>query len=706
MRLLRAILVAVASLLFAPLETPLAAAAQAKVRVTIEGNGSLKTRDLLADLRPWVKDLEEAAKRIRPSEEGVDPGVIGDFAEELRQIYISAGFPDAEVEALEPTIQSGTQVLTFRVTEGSRRQVGTIEFRHVGTDGSPNDTPDAPAPFAEDRLLACFNWSQSGLLSLVGQGNAIFTEAGLRAARENLILLFRLEGYLDVDVESTFDEKETDGQRHVDMQITLRPGSQYRVGALRVEDPESEAIIAAARVAKEQSFTPRLPIEIEKRIERFLAEQGYFRAKVDAEAVESTRTGDGVHRRDIELKIDRGDRATLATIEFVGAEYTRESWIQAHLPFEVGDLYKKSALQDGRGQLLRSGLFNNVAIRLSPQENDPNLLDVTIEVVEKPVLQLGTTLGFGSYQLGRFGAEARHRNLFGRGIEGWIKGRVSFKSEQVDTGFQLPIRAGDDLRFSIDGSYLRFVEPSFVRQQLRGTTALSDRFNAFNKWRFGYEVREELALKAEDSIPEEFDEDSRAALFFLQLSRDTRDSLLDPKRGHFASVRSEHADRAYGSDLDFVRLTGRATNVWTPVDGWTLVTAGRAGWIHSTGSDTVPLGERFFVGGARTFRAFPERELGPRDLADQEIGSEAYLIGNLELRYPIWKALRGAAFFEAASVVLDDEDLGHKGDRYGAGGGLMLETPLGPLRVDIGFNLNPRRDEDDWVIHFLLGHPF
>lgn len=662
----------------------LAVAVQVPVQVEITGNDSIKTRDLLTDLRPWIQDLEAAPR---------DEAIRSDLAEEMRQIYIAAGFPDAEVETLPLVSRGNGWIVKFRVKEGTQRQVGRVEFRAA--------SPETSLVFSDNRLRTCLNWSQSGLLSLVGQGRVVFTEASLRSTRERLLLLYRLEGYLDADVKTSFSERVDEQGRFVDVVIVIDPGAPHRVGNISIDDPDRDQILAQSDLRTGMPFTPRLPIEIEKRIERYFAERGYFEAQVRV----TTTAGDDQVRH-LDVSVLRGPIARIFSITLEGNERTRKSWVRAHLPFGEGDLYRKTALEEGRGRLLRSGLFEHVTIRVEPRINDTSELDVTVEMKEKPVLQLGTTLGFGSYQLGRLGAEIRRRNLFGRGIEGWLSARASFKSESVDSGFRFPIQAGDDLSFSVDGGYLRFVEPSFVRQQSRITGAFSDRFQRFNTWRIGYEIREELVLDAEDSIPDELDEDSRSALVFVKLSRDTRNSLLEPTRGFYATFRTEHAAKQYGSSLDFVRLTGRTTYVWTPIEHWTIVSSGQAGWLHSTTSQRIPLGERFFLGGARSFRAFRERELGPRDAGNEPVGAEAYLIGNLELRYPIWKAIGGTAFFEAASAVQEDEDLARKGDRYGAGGGLLLDTPLGPFRVDMGFNLNPKSGEDEWAIHFLLGHPF
>jgi outer membrane protein assembly factor BamA len=119
--------------------------------------------------------------------------------------------------------------------------------------------------------------------------------------------------------------------------------------------------------------------------------------------------------------------------------------------------------------------------------------------------------------------------------------------------------------------------------------------------------------------------------------------------------------------------------------------------------------ERFFAGGSFSVRGFEKDKLGPRDpVLGEPAGGEAVFIINQEVRFalPIHEWAHGVIFYDAGNVYakLSDFDLRHL--RHSLGFGLRLHTPIGIGRVDLGFNLRPKKDEKRAVLHFALGHAF
>ena len=130
----------------------------------------------------------------------------------------------------------------------------------------------------------------------------------------------------------------------------------------------------------------------------------------------------------------------------------------------------------------------------------------------------------------------------------------------------------------------------------------------------------------------------------------------------------------------------------------------RAGYAWAHGSATLPIGERFFPGGASTHRGFRERELGPKGEDGSNLGGTSYFVGNAELRAPLLGPLEGGLFLDAGNAWEGGIDLGDL--RWAAGLGLRLRTAVGPLRVDAGFLFGPRPGESRTVFHLALGHAF
>jgi len=130
----------------------------------------------------------------------------------------------------------------------------------------------------------------------------------------------------------------------------------------------------------------------------------------------------------------------------------------------------------------------------------------------------------------------------------------------------------------------------------------------------------------------------------------------------------------------------------------------RGGWeTEYDDSKHVPIYERFFAGGANTVRGYKERSIGPRDSKTGDpIGGEAMLIGNAEATYPIFKNFKIAVFYDIGNVWENSEDASIKSDDFksGTGVGVRVKTPIGPVKVDMGYPLDQAHPGDKQKVRF------
>jgi outer membrane protein assembly factor BamA len=199
---------------------------------------------------------------------------------------------------------------------------------------------------------------------------------------------------------------------------------------------------------------------------------------------------------------------------------------------------------------------------------------------------------------------------------------------------------------------------------------------------------------------------------------------VNPNRGLVVDNTFDFATSALGSNVDFVRATARVTYFipfgHEPAPGHpdkrTLLALGaRAGIIHPFNGDStvaeIPIDERFFNGGSTTVRSFGERELGPHDNG-YPIGGEFFSVFNVEYTFPIYGELLGAVFFDAGNLLPNSTDpfehvtAGFDDMRYAVGVGLRYKLPIGPVRLDYGYNPDRRADEDQGAFHFSFGFAF
>lgn len=212
---------------------------------------------------------------------------------------------------------------------------------------------------------------------------------------------------------------------------------------------------------------------------------------------------------------------------------------------------------------------------------------------------------------------------------------------------------------------------------------------------------------------------------------DRRDDPFNATRGTFLSAGVEHVyaapyDRTANITSDFLRLTSRAAGyVRFSNKGLALALSFRWGYNVQLipGSQTYP-DRLFFVGGVDTIRGFIQDSVIPQDLAERILAdrgrtgpAEALLTpqkvpirgGNVllnpraELRIPLVGALQTALFLDTGNVWLDPRSVEPYRLRYAAGSGLRATTPVGPLALDIGMNLDRRAWEDPFAFHFSIG---
>jgi outer membrane protein insertion porin family len=181
--------------------------------------------------------------------------------------------------------------------------------------------------------------------------------------------------------------------------------------------------------------------------------------------------------------------------------------------------------------------------------------------------------------------------------------------------------------------------------------------------------------------------------------RDSRNNFLDPSRGSRTSLVVNFA--GLGGDNKFVK--GVLDSQWFfPVTERTvLAIRGRYGHATGYGGEEVPLYERFYVGGIHTIRGLDFGEGGPRDDTGEVIGGLNMVILNTDFVFPLIPSinLKGVVFSDVGSAYDNKfEEL-----RYTAGAGVRWISPVGPIRIEWGYNIDPKPDEAGSRVEFALG---
>jgi outer membrane protein insertion porin family len=182
-----------------------------------------------------------------------------------------------------------------------------------------------------------------------------------------------------------------------------------------------------------------------------------------------------------------------------------------------------------------------------------------------------------------------------------------------------------------------------------------------------------------------------------------------PSRGSINSVSFEYAGGILGGDNYFNKYS--AKSAWYFPFPWDTVfmIQGRWGYVRKRSGGALPVYEKFYLGGINTVRGFEYADISPVDPdTGDKIGGEKMMVYNFEYRIPLLKeqGIIGLVFFDAGNVFQADESYSFSGIRKGAGGGIRWYSPMGPLRLEWGRNLDPQGDEPSSRMEFSIGGMF
>jgi outer membrane protein insertion porin family len=361
-------------------------------------------------------------------------------------------------------------------------------------------------------------------------------------------------------------------------------------------------------------------------------------------------------------------------------------------------------------------LFRTVSVEPLPPE-DALERDVSVRVVERAPGRFAWGAGYNSRDGLGLAGELTYDNLSGMARQARLRGRINLKPGEFvpdqylgGVGFREPRLAdsmwafetnviGERSTKSVDKFNIEHVSlvTSFNRPvlpQVKGGLEWEvDRGNVFD-------VADDAVL-----VPEDEGWSWTVALSPF-LVYDARDDPFSPGEGIFESIRFRWSLPEL-SDSHFIKLSAQHSHFISVVDDIVFVYVLRGGWARSLdGGYTVPIRERFFLGGRSTVRGFSEDSIGPRGEKGNQQGGDLSLNTNVELRFPLWYGFGGAFFCDGGGLYLQKEPISIDDFRRSAGVSLRYLTPLGPLSLDYGIKLDRRSGEDFDKFHFSVGAKF
>lgn len=633
--------------------------------VVFEGAEAFSRGELLEVIR---NDLERYRADPRPS-------ALDDAAFRLIHHYQIAGYATVSVQF---DTEGGRVV--FRIREGPRYTLGRVRFR--GNEA-----------FTDDELRAALPRPLLG-------GALPYTGAAVEMLAAEVRAAYLERGHLDVVVQDPRLEIDP-GEHRVDVTVRIREGPRYRFSGFEGVEAYPELARALGERAGEH-YAASLPARAEAAAAEFFRERGHPFVRVAAEA----KPDRAAARAAVAVHVEPGPAARVTGVRVEGAERVREGFVRARADLEVGGPFRASDLREAEERLLRTGLFRTVHVSPGAFRQETGELVVDVALEEAPAGEAAFLAGYGSLDGPRVGVEGSYRNLFGGSEFVRLAGTVSLLGFRGDAEAGVSYFLGTELRPGLSAYYEDREFPSFEAFSYGGAASLSYPLLPDLQATGGARYARIRTVEVDAELPPEDLLDFNYVAMFLQLTWDRRDHRVLPTRGFLLSGLGELSDKSFGSDVQFLRGSGRGV-VLVPLP-WDLVLAAslQGGVIVPIDeTELIPIALRYFAGGTSTVRGFRADTLGPK--ADGEpLGGEVYLALQTELRFPIWRELHGAVFTDRGGVWFEHDEIDLRETRYSVGAGLRYYTPAGAFVVDVAWNPAPEEDERPVEVHVSIGFPF
>lgn len=549
------------------------------------------------------------------------------------------------------------------------------------------------------------------------------TAGQLSDDRDAIESYYRLQGFSEATVAAPLVATHPDGTMTVTFPVN--EGPQTRVTEVTIEGNEDIPASDLPRLQLDagEPLNPQTLREDLVALQTFYGDRGYAEVQVTPRPVIS----DDKRSAKVTYVIAEGPKTRIADVVVRGNTYTRGDVVLRKSMLDEGEPFSYAAILEAQRNLYRLGIFQRVDVQWEQAGTSLSDRNVTIHVEEGKNLTVAGAAGATKREDEKLSpllsASIAHRNLLGTGRYLGLEVLASREREEAFLTYREPFIFNYDIpvQLTVFQSDERRRGAHLVQ---RGTFIEATKIARFQtRWSARYEYKigdcvienpndpDDLCAQAALGILPGVDR----ALTNIRISSvtptffwDKRDDAIDPHRGFFTSASIEYAFPMLSADARFLKEFAQATYYLPLSERTVFVVSGRAGLIHPLGGRTVPLSERFTAGGESSHRAFPLDLLGtlcadpsetngcrptlirtPGDGRILPIGGNGLLVTNLEYRFPIVSTLGGALFVDAGNVYRDTTiDFGDL--RYGAGAGIRYLSPVGPLRIDVGYKLNRR----------------
>jgi outer membrane protein assembly complex protein YaeT len=559
--------------------------------------------------------------------------------------------------------------------------------------------------------------------------------------------LYEANGFEQCQVQSQLVDNYRGHNGDLSVTLEVQEGLQTRVASVTVDGNRQLSQGELLGVVGSSKGQPYSEFNVSSDRDNILAtyyDQGFSEAQFTADVQKIPPAGPNVGSTvRLAYHITEGRQVLVARVLLSGYEHTRAGVISREVGIKAGEPLSEGAVVETQRKLYNLGIFSRVSIAPQNPEGLDENKTIVVMVDEAKRYTIAYGLGFEAQRLGSStNAAVETLDFAPRGTLELTKANLTGRADSLSFKARASTIQGRALLTYIAPNY--FASPNFSLQlstfyetsrdvqtfdsrRAEASIGLAEKFSPTSTILYRYVYRHVVASNLKIAVEEIplFSQSTEVSEFDVNWLRDRRNSPSDPSRGDFENVDVSLAAKAIGSSANFIRVYMQ-NSTYSPI-GRHLVFArstrfGIQTVYGNSLSTDIPLPERFFAGGGTSIRGFALNQAGPRDpFTGFPIGGQAELIFNQDLRFPmhlplIGDRLGGAVFYDAGNVFPSIRTISFRTSppaptfnpsnpnvcltnctndmnyfSHTAGFEFRYGTPIGPVALDLGYQLNPAK---------------
>jgi outer membrane protein insertion porin family len=619
---------------------------------------------------------------------------VNESIAEIKKLYASKGYYATKVSYEVESEEGYRTGLRFVIEEPQRAYVRKITF-----SGNSHLKAGQIKGVMRTREKGWFSWFT---------GSGILDEEVIEEDRKQIEGLYHDNGFVRAKIGIPDIVVSRDGKT-ISISIPLEEGNEYKVGEIEFKGDivfDQDEIRKKLKSQKGKTFRSSLFQDDITTITDLYQDRGYAFADI----APLTTLDDENRLVNVDIDIARGSEVYFNRINIVGNIKTRDKVVRRELKVAEGDLYSSSKLKESKRKLTNTTYFKSVDLK-TPKTDEPDLVNMDVLVEEKPTGTLSLGVGYSTYEKAMITGGVSQENILGTGQKVYLNASISSITHLYDLTYVQPYTFDTNISSAFNVFNTEWIFSTYRYSGNGGSITesrpITDYLTA--SLRYGYEDYSITRVESDaSSFVQRQAGTASTSSMTPALLYNSIDNILNPTKGTVASISEQFAGGPFLGDNKFSKTIASYGRYFPWKYDTTFFLRGTAGSARQYGGVAVPIYDRFFVGGIDTVRGFKYGEAGTLDpITGDVIGSLNELYFNAEWIFNIFKpaGLKGDIFFDYGKGF-DTMSGFFQSLRPAAGFGIRWYSPMGPIRVELGFNLNRKTGEKGSVFDFSMGKPF